>query len=69
MSTQHAQYMYVLVLAVNSDQNFNFTELHALTQAAQSRRAAMSHANRSQALPLRFYFSSGRGESLGTRLQ
>ena len=31
-------------------------------------RAAISHANRSQALPLRFYFSSGRGESLGTRL-
>ena len=31
-------------------------------------RAAVSRANRYQALPLHFYFSSGRGESLGTRL-
>ena len=31
-------------------------------------RAVLSHANRYQALPFLFYFSSGRGESLGTRL-
>ena len=38
MSTQQrAQYLLLLlVLAVNSDQFSNFTELHALTLAAQS---------------------------------
>ena len=30
--------------------------------------AVVSHANRYQALPLLFYFSLGRGESLGKRL-
>ena len=34
----------------------------------QRRRAAISRANQYQALPLRFFISSGQGESLGTRL-